>query len=81
MTNRNNKERGIKMYQIKEDEVQSLLCKLRQIRQASGEVIAMLEHMRQLQSLGHDVEEYDPDDYLERWFTPTPITARRQREE
>ena len=68
------------MYQMKEDEVQSLLCKLQQIRQASGEAIAMLEHMRQLQSLGHDAEEYDPDDYLERWFPPAPISTKNESE-
>lgn len=69
------------MYQIKEDEVQSLLFKLRQIRQASGEAIAMLEHMRQLQSLGHDAEEYDPDDYLERWIPHAPIPTKNKSED
>ena len=37
------------MYQMKEDEVESLLQTLRQIRQESGEMIAFLEHLMQLQ--------------------------------
>lgn len=66
------------MYQIKEEDVQMLLNKLRQIRQASGETISMLEHMKQLQELDHDLEDYDPDDYLERWFPCVLIPPKNE---
>lgn len=54
------------MYQMKEDEVLSLLQTLRQIRQKSGELIALLEHIAQLQNKDVSAKEiYNPDDYLE----------------
>lgn len=54
------------MYHITRDEVMSLLQNLRQIRQKSGEMIAFLEHMMELQ--GDQTLKpvnYNPDDYLE----------------
>ena len=54
------------MYQMKEDEVLSLLQTLRQIRQKSGELIALLEHITQLQNKDVSTNDiYNPDDYLE----------------
>ena len=54
------------MYQMKEDEVESLLQTLRQIRQKSGEMIAFLEHLMQLQKKDVSIKDsYNPDDYLE----------------
>ena len=55
-----------KMYNITKDEALSLLQKLRQIRQKSGEAIAFLEHMIQLQGEHQNEYIYNPDDYLER---------------
>ena len=69
------------MYQIKKDEVHSLLQKLRQIRQASGEAISMLEHMMQLQSSNREFECYDPDDYLEQWLCPNTVITPPKSEE
>ena len=66
------------MYQIKEEDVQMLLDRLRQIRQVSGEAISMLEHMKQLQELNHDLEDYDPDDYLERWIPCVQIPSKNK---
>lgn len=55
------------MVQMKNEEVQSLLQKLRQIRQASGEALSLVEHSIQLSrsedSLGFS--RYNPDEYLE----------------
>ena len=54
------------MYNIAKDEALSLLQKMRQIRQKSGEVIAFLEHMMQLQDKSTLRQlPYNPDDYLE----------------
>lgn len=69
------------MYQIKEEEIQSLLRKLRQIRQASDEAISMLEHIMQLQSSDRDFECYDPDDYLEQWLCPNTMITPPKSEE
>ena len=56
------------MYQISPTEVQTLLQKLRIIRQVSGEAIAFLEHLEQLQgSKDSNKLCYDPDDYLSRY--------------
>lgn len=55
------------MVQMKNEEAQSLLQKLRQIRQASGEALSLVEHSMQLsrgdESLGFSC--YNPDEYLE----------------
>lgn len=61
------KKKGRKtMYNITKDEALSLLQNLRQIRQKSGEMIAFLEHMMQLQDQTPLRElSYNPDDYLE----------------
>lgn len=73
------------MYQISEDEVLSQLQKLRQIRQAAGEAIAMLEHLTQLQRKpGGGDSEYNPDDYLEkmaRSFSPGAIAKPTYKKE
>ena len=58
------------MYDITSEEVKSLLEKLRNIRKKSGEMIAFLEHMMQLQD-NTKSDDYDPDDYLKSWV-PTP---------
>lgn len=58
------------MYDITSEEVKSLLEKLRNIRKQSGEMIAFLEHMMQLQD-NTKSDDYDPDDYLKSWV-PTP---------
>ena len=58
------------MYDITPEEVKSLLEKLRNIRKKSGEMIAFLEHMMQLQD-NTKSDDYDPDDYLKSWV-PTP---------
>ncbi len=58
------------MYDITPEEVKSLLKKLRNIRKQSGEMIAFLEHMMQLQD-NTKSDDYDPDDYLKSWV-PTP---------
>ena len=71
------------MYQIKEDEVESLLQSLRQIRQKSGEMIASLEHLMQLQKKDDSQkDDYNPDDYLEfiGKYHP-PLISEREREE
>lgn len=63
------------MYQMKEDEVMSLLQTLRQIKQKSGEMIAFLEHLAQLQKKDVSTKDgYNPDDYLEligKYHSPT----------
>ena len=56
------------MYHITPKETQELLDKLREIRRISGEMMAFLEHMRQLQSEPVS-KDYDPDDYLESWVS------------
>lgn len=58
------------MYNITPGEVETLLQKLREIRQLSGEMMAFLEHMRQLQD-DQLPDEEDPDDYLKPWI-PSP---------
>lgn len=63
------KERVICTYFVTKDEAADLLRKFRQIRQASGEAIAFLEHMFQLQNKGLCDDTYDPDEYLERWIS------------
>jgi dTDP-4-dehydrorhamnose reductase len=59
-----------KMYHITKDEVLSWLENMRQIRKKTGEMIAFLEHMMQLQD-NTKSDDYDPDDYLKSWI-PTP---------
>ena len=55
------------MYKITKEEAMSLLQKLRQIRQAAGEVIAFLEHLMQLQEATElKSVDYNPDEYLEK---------------
>lgn len=54
------------MYQLKKEELLSLLENMRQIRQKAGEMISFLEHMMQLQPISPLRElPYNPDDYLE----------------
>lgn len=60
------------MYNITPGEVETLLQKLREIRQLSGEMMAFLEHMRQLQD-DQLPDEEDPDDYLKPWITSQQI--------
>ena len=57
------------MYNITKDEALSLLQKMRQIRQASGEMVSFLEHLMQLQGEERksDDEPSDPDAYLHSW--------------
>ena len=69
------------MYQIKKEEAASLLEKMRLIRQASGEMIAFLEHLTKLQQeqplkpVG-----YNPDAYLEKEESPTDEFDRVHQE-
>ena len=60
------------MYNITPGEVETLLQKLREIRQLSGEMMAFLEHMRQLQD-DQLPDEEDPDDYLKPWISSPQI--------
>ena len=54
------------MYNIKKEELSSLLQKMRQIRQTFGEMIAFLEHLMQMQGdPALKPVNYNPDDYLE----------------
>ena len=72
------------MYNITKDEALSLLQKMRQIRQATGEMIAFLEHMMQLQGEERksDDEPSDPDAYLHSWAQhPDHPIGRRTMEE
>ena len=72
------------MYNITKDEALSLLQKMRQIRQASGEMISFLEHMMQLQDEERksDDEPSDPDAYLHSWAQhPDHPIGRRTMEE
>ena len=55
------------MYVITPEEIKALMEKLRNIRKQSGEMIAFLEHMRQLQD-NTDSDQYDPDEYLQSWI-------------
>ena len=60
------------MYYMTLDEMETLLLNLRQIRQASGKMIATLEHLIQLQSNPpKNTVDYDPDDYLEQMLRLT----------
>ena len=72
------------MYNISKDEVLSLLKKMRQIRQASGEMISFLEHLMQLQGEERqsDDEPSDPDAYLLSWaqYPDHPIGRRTMNE-
>lgn len=54
------------MYKITKEEAASLLQKTRQVRLATEEMIAFLEHMIQLQEENSRNLSYDPDDYLRR---------------
>ena len=55
------------MYKITKSEMESLLEKMRRIRQESGEIISFIEHLMQLQSeFLLRKSSYNPDDYLER---------------
>ena len=54
------------MYQINEQELNTLLAAMRQIRQKAGETIAVMEHLIQLQREKH--VPYNPDAYLEREY-------------
>lgn len=56
------------MYHITKEDAVKLLYKLRLIRQSSGEAIAFLEHMFQLQNKETGIDAYDPDEYLEQWI-------------
>lgn len=56
------------MIQIKKEEADALLRKLRVLRRESGEMIAFLEHLMQTQGYKDAVpERYDPDDYSDLW--------------
>ena len=68
------------MYQIKKEEVLLLIENMRQIRQKAGEIIALLEHLLQLQQLEQNSErtEYDPDDYLSQWINGMAMLSHSQ---
>ncbi len=57
------------MFQLKDKELNQLLSGLREIRHTAGILIAMLEHLIQLQTKPNiDKSTYNPDEYLERMF-------------
>ena len=71
------------MYQMKKNDLLSLIENLRLIRQKSGESIAFLEHLMQL----HQPQEtegqnnYDPDAYLTQWINDMAAIPRSPHRE
>lgn len=70
------------MLHLKDAELNQLLSGLREIRHTAGILIAMLEHLTQLQTKPNiNKNTYNPDEYLERMFRQKNNQEKGEKED